>query len=348
MPENSNQNQVNSENEKSESKKSIFSVIPAIIKAIVGLVKMIPQGLSPQEQGVLFILILVSILLLSFGLYLGASGEPIYCLIAFIVTLLLFFYAMYFIINSKQKARDKLLEEDMTKLSKENESEREEILREEEKAEQTLQQKGIIVWKREVLKLPLPEDNRSDITQELENIRNAALSWLNEEHPDLHLQKQLIRVNIFLAHYQSAGKGAVCVLRIPEYFRCIGMEGHPDEGITFRPGEGATGKAFAESKDTVKPVGESARKWEELYTLTGYQKRTLHKDLSWIITYPLKNKSGKAMAVLNVDFLGLVSDENELYHLKGELEPWVNKIEDMLNENDKVLISINVEPVSKS
>lgn len=345
MPENSNQNQVNSENEKSESKISKFNIPLRAIKAIAGLVKMIPQGLSPQEKGVLFILIIAAILLLGFGLYLGLSGEPIYCLIAFLATLALFFYAMFFIINSKQKAKDKFLDEDRKRRSEKNERLRVQIQEEETKAAQELAQNGNLAWTREVIKLPLPDDDkRREIVQEMVDLRNAAFSWLNERHTDL--QKSQIRTNIFLAKYEEAGKGVVCMLRMPEYFR-LGMRGHTDEEVAFRPGEGSTGRAFVEHESDVAIFDESARTWDERYTLTEYQKRKIHKQLRWIITYPLKNTSGEAMAVLNLDCLGLKVEEDELHRMKADMQHRIDQIEAKLNEHyEKVRISINVEKLS--
>lgn len=345
MPENLTQNQVNSENEKSESKNSKFAVPQAAIEKLTDIVKLIPKELSAPAQGVLFILIIAAILLLGFGVYMGWSKNPTSCLIAFLATLLLLFIAMFYFLGMKQIAKNKFLDEDRKRLSEKNGRLRVQIKDDETKAAQELAQNGNLAWTREVIALPLQDDDkRREIIQELEDIRNAAFSWINERHPDL--QRDQIRANIFLAKYEEAGKGVVCMLRMPEYFR-LGMSGHTDEEIAFRPSEGSTGRAFVEHTSEVATFDESARTWDERYTLTEYQKKKIHKQLRWIITYPLKNSNGEAMAVLNLDCLGLVVDENELHRLKADMQHRIDQIEAKLNEHyEKVRISINVEKVS--
>ncbi|MBN2313005.1 MAG: hypothetical protein JXM79_03685 [Sedimentisphaerales bacterium] len=347
MPEEKNENQVKSEDEKPEITNSKLAVPQAAIQKLAYLVKLIPHELSAPAQSVLFILIIAAILLLGFGVYMGWSKNPIHCLIAFIATLLLLFVAMFYFLGMKQIAQCKSSAENRKRRFVKNERLRIQIHEEEKKAAQELTQKGRIAWTRDVIALPIQDDERRrEIIGELEDIRNGAFSWLNKRHTDI--QTSQIRVNIFLAKYEEAGKGVVCMLRMPEYLR-IGMSGHTDEEIAFRPGEGATGMAFVEHTGGVAIFNENAGTWDDRYTLTEYQKRKIHKQLRWIITYPLKNRDGEAMAVLNLDCLGLVVNEDELHRLKADLQPKISHLETKLNGYyDKVKISITVEPAFKS
>jgi hypothetical protein len=345
MSENSNQDQVKSEKEKKESKNPRFAVPQAAIEKLADLVKMIPRDLAGSEQAILWVLIAVGIIMLGFAVVIGVSNNTIPLLVLFGLGMFFFFLAMTYFLGKRQISKNKYFNEYLKKLSEKNESLRIKIQEKETTAAQELEKKGNIAWKREVIKLPLPDDNeRRDIVKDLVDIRNAAFSWLNDRHPDLKISQ--IRANIFLAKYEEADKGVVCMLRMPEYFR-LGMSGHTDEEIAFRPGEGATGKAFVEHDNEPAIFDDIARTWEERYILTEYQKRKIHKKLRWIITYPLKNKNGEAMAVLNLDCLGLKSNKDELKLLKAHLQQRIERIEAKFNEfYDKVRISINVEPVS--
>ncbi len=221
------------------------------------------------------------------------------------------------------------------------------IHEEEQKAAEEISQNGRIAWMRKVIALPLADDaNRRQIVDDLEDIRKSAFSWLHTKHTDI--QEHQVRVNVFLAKYEEAGKGVVCMLRMPDYLR-LGMTGHTDEEIAFRPGEGATGRAFVEHESEVAVFDKDRQQWDDRYTLSEYQKRKIHKDLRWIISYPLKNEDGEAMAVLNVDCLGCVVAEDELHHLKGDLQPKVNGLGENLNRfYAKVKVSVRVEPLQCS
>jgi len=78
--------------------------------------------------------------------------------------------------------------------------------------------------------------------------------------------------------------------------------------------------------------------WTEKHCLTDSQKRTIHPDLKWVISFPLTFNDGtrfRAMGVLNVDGLIYELEEDHLAILLGELTSKVAAISGLLAQNPK-------------
>jgi hypothetical protein len=139
---------------------------------------------------------------------------------------------------------------------------------------------------------------------------------------------------------------------MPEGLR-LGMKGHPDENISFRPWQGLTGRVFMEQTDlkfaktTASPDGREL--FDERFELTAEQIRSLDPRLRWIVSFPLAIPDGstrKAAGVLNVDGSDHQLSDDDLGLLWGELSPRVAKFADQLALLPKVRVKILTEPES--
>jgi hypothetical protein len=203
-------------------------------------------------------------------------------------------------------------------------------------------------WSRLLLKLPMPVDKVDELRNYLENVQQAAFAWLKGRRSDVSLQLNEIRANIFLADYGKADSRAPFVLFIPDRLR-IGMNDHPDKDIRFRPGQGLTGRAFIEPDRKFAKTSETTpghHIFDEVYELTDEQKRMVHPDLRWIVSFPLNVLDGvkrKPVGVLNVDGLKHQYTDDDLNLLWGNLSPQVQTITDALMGLPTVRIKIVVE-----
>lgn len=181
---------------------------------------------------------------------------------------------------------------------------------------------------------------------ELEDIRNAAHAWLAGRHP---VRPEQVRANVFLPDYLDGQRGVACALRMPEELR-IGMKGHPDENISFRPWQGLTGRVFMEQKDLkfakTSPAPDGRELFDDSFELTADQIRSLDPRLRWIVSFPLSVPDGstrKAAGVLNVDGSDHQLSDDDLGLLWGELSPRVARFADELAALPKVRIKILAE-----
>ncbi len=204
-------------------------------------------------------------------------------------------------------------------------------------------------WARRVPKFPLNADTRDELRQELEQIRNAAFQWLVRRRPTLSLRPDHVRANIFFPDYTRPMAGVAFDLSIPPGLH-IGMDGHPDEKISFRPGEGLTGRVFADQDWRVAQMIEGSGggpEIEERYRLTAEHKKLIHPELRWIVSFALnvpgKDGKRKAAGVLNVDGLTHQVDTANLHDLAGYLLSKVVAVSDKITLIPMVLVSIHVE-----
>lgn len=208
-------------------------------------------------------------------------------------------------------------------------------------------------WVRVVPRWPISEDAARELRRKLEDIRNAAVTWLDRRRPDLQLTTRHVRANVFLPDYTKTASGDVCELFMPEKLR-VGMEGHPDERIRFRPRQGLTGIVFIEQKQRYAQTFETREgqhDWEDIYELTEEQKHTIHPELRWIVSFPLRisNEGQKrAGGVLNVDGLVHELSRDDLQLLMGELLLRAALFADTLGELPRTRVTITVENLTNA
>jgi hypothetical protein len=206
-------------------------------------------------------------------------------------------------------------------------------------------------WSRKIPRLPLPADRTEELASDLQHIRDTAFMWLNQRHPDVKWQANEVRANVFLADYTQATSGDVCTLFMPDGLR-VGMDGSPDERIRFRPRQGATGLVFIKQDGSIAKTFETTpgkHEFSELYELTEEQKRAIHPDLRWIVSFPLNAPDGnrrKASGVLNVDGLKHELSEDELNLLWAALSKHVARFTDKLALIPMIRVVIALEDVS--
>jgi hypothetical protein len=205
-------------------------------------------------------------------------------------------------------------------------------------------------WSRLLLKLPLEVDDCRDLGRDLEGIRDSAFAWLSGRPGGKSLRRAQVRANIFLPDYNRPQAGVAFLLSMPDGLR-VGMDGHPDEKISFQPGQGATGTVFAKQEWCIAQTLETPegdQEFEELYRLTPEHQRTLHPELRWVVSFPLaipdKETGKKRVAgVLNVDGLTHQFKKEELNQLVAVLSARVGTIADKISQLTTVRVSIMME-----
>lgn len=203
-------------------------------------------------------------------------------------------------------------------------------------------------WTRNIPKLPLPDDESRELGAALEDICTAAFRWLAQRRSDIPLRPEQIRANIFLPDYTRPDAGMAFTLYMPDGLR-FGMDHHPDEKITFRPGQGLTGLVFVKQQGRIAQTIETnagRHEFDEVYHLTAEHKKEIHPDLRWIVSFPLTIPEGdkrKATGVLNVDGLVHQFSEDDLDLLAGWLAAKVGAVADKTSLLPMVRVSITVE-----
>jgi len=213
------------------------------------------------------------------------------------------------------------------------------------------ERKVLIPWARVVPKLPISADAIQALRSRLEAIRNAAFAWLSEHYEGQGVKPAEVRANVFLPDFGQTASGDVCDLFMPDRLR-VGMDGAPDENIRFRPRQGLTGLVFIEQQPRVAQSlasREGQDRWEEIYQLTPDQKRQIHPDLCWIVSFPLlipDRGQKRAGGVLNVDGLVHQLPKNMLDQLMAHLSLAVADFADELARLPKMRVKIELEDVS--
>ena len=171
--------------------------------------------------------------------------------------------------------------------------------------QQVTRMKQAIRWRRAVVRLPFEPDHgdrRADLLRRVSEIRDQAVLSLQERGQTI--EREEVRANIFFPDYQRAQDADVCTLKMIGAIH-VGMDGHPDLDVTFRPGQGATGVVFVREEPHVAMYSEhgEGEGWGEQYQLTDAHKRNLHPEIRWVCSFPLRIRDHKGRsrtaAVLN-------------------------------------------------
>lgn len=211
-------------------------------------------------------------------------------------------------------------------------------------------------WTRVVPMIPLKDGLIEDIHERLENIRSTAYDRIRTLNGGA-IKRNYVRANIFLPDTVPVTTDGIYELFIPKKLH-VGMDPANEDDrdrcdrerdIRFKPNQGAAGIAFMESNSQVARLVKTSSAtyaWTEKHCLTDSQKRTIHPDLKWVISFPLTFNDGtrfRAMGVLNVDGLIYELEEDHLAILLGELTSKVAAISGLLAQNPKRRISVFIE-----
>jgi|GEM_PF-7084897 len=145
-------------------------------------------------------------------------------------------------------------------------------------------------YRRVILKKPISQETVDELKSLLDEAIAKAFDILNNLSD---LTKEHIRGNVFLPEPKSRKQGMVFHLSMHHSLRQR-MEPWEWE-IAFAPGEGSTGTAFDTGQQSIAP--------NRKYMLSQVSEKNIHKDLTWVISTPLKNSKGVTHAILNVDGL---------------------------------------------
>jgi len=204
-------------------------------------------------------------------------------------------------------------------------------------------------WKRDVLLLPLPAepvDIRHALVKKTAAIRDRAVLQLQTLGQEISPDQ--VRANIFLPDYVGATEADVCTLKMLGPIQ-IGMDGHPDVDVTFRPGQGAVGRVFVEERSHIAIVSEEGAGdgWADIYELTSAQKEEIHPDLRWLCSFPLmvtnRNGERRTAAILNVDCLNHVVERGVLEDFAARILPDIQDLTETLETAPTVSLFVGYE-----
>jgi predicted MPP superfamily phosphohydrolase len=197
---------------------------------------------------------------------------------------------------------------------------------------------GTLLWARTLPRLPITRSIIMEMSEVLSSVRTKAYNYLRRQNAGL-LNKQ-VRANIFLADYRQAKDGFAYLLYMPDELR-IKMDHSPEWHLKFRPGQGTTGMVFNEGNQRLaRRLSKKAGEWEAVLPLTKDQKSDAHKDLTWILSYPLRDPvSRETLGVLNIDGLTHEFDDGALTEMMLSLSPEILAIEVLLAKQPKIRVA---------
>jgi len=199
------------------------------------------------------------------------------------------------------------------------------------------------MWTREFVALPLERKAADKLAKLQEGVRKHLYRMLRREQNKL--KDQQIRSNIFFPNYRDAHDGYTFFLYMPEEFR-INMNHPPEWDLRFGPGVGATGVTFVNgTRNVVRRLSRQQGEWDSLYRLTPEHKRMIHKDLSWLVSLPLRDPTTQQpLAVLNLDGLDFRFKEGLLSQLAASLVVEILAAEVLVAEQPRERLNLILEP----
>jgi hypothetical protein len=228
------------------------------------------------------------------------------------------------------------------------------------------------IWTRAVPRLPISKRVAVAIVSVLSEARKAAAKALVKIAPETN--PDCVRANVLLPESSKAASGDVCSLIIPEAAGSgglrlqVNMRDASELNVRFRPGEGATGRVFAESTplwvfanpkwlsaepedrngivrwvevpvlagiDREAVIEQQLQSGEDRFDMSSFTQRRIAEKLSWIISLPLilPTKAGRDTAgVMNIDCLGFSIGPQDFQAIYDTVADFANRIADILAE----------------
>lgn len=128
----------------------------------------------------------------------------------------------------------------------------------------------------------------------VEQIRAGCYSRIRRSMRKSRISDDMVRANVFVPDMQPQYSGITFQLYMHPKLR-FNMQHPPEWGIRFSPGEGGTGTAFDDRRQSIH-TSRSFGLAEEHRTL-------INPDLRWFISSPIKGADGTPLAVMNIDGL---------------------------------------------
>ena len=215
-------------------------------------------------------------------------------------------------------------------------------------------------WERLVPHLPIREVALNEMSERLEGIRDAAVIYIQTKLKHGDVDPKSVRVNIFLPDTNNLSAEGVCELCIPKKLH-VGMEADDaddekerkraerEREIRFWPNHGITGVVFVEQKAQpaiAEQASSGTYEWPAKFQLTQRQRDTIHPDLRWIASFPMKTErdgATRTMGVLNVDGIGFDLGNTEVQGLIGKLIEKIGPISGLLGKEPMQNLIIYLE-----
>lgn len=129
-----------------------------------------------------------------------------------------------------------------------------------------------------------------------------------------------IRANIFIPYRNSPNDDNASALAIYPGLH-VNMDDPKELGIKFELEKGATGRVFTTGIPQVaRRVDGDKGDWEDIFVMTPSLEATVHKDLKWVISIPLTDRSDQVLAVMNIDGLHHRFPYDDLYDCLQQVE----------------------------
>lgn len=167
-----------------------------------------------------------------------------------------------------------------------------------------------------VVKVPLPASKPvREIREKIEALRHSACAWLREEH-DVNVEASDIRAHIFLPDYHSVSTTGVLPLFMPEIWQ-VNMEGHTDEHLRLRPGQGVAGLTYESEQPQQFVIANG--EWPPDVLFDSQQRALRHREIRWIVGIPLTVPEGPTLGVLGIHGLRVAISSKQASQLSGKL-----------------------------
>jgi len=192
---------------------------------------------------------------------------------------------------------------------------------------------------RHVPDYPLADRTRYKIRDVLQEIHRYACETLRSHNPSLDPEK--IRANIFLLAEVSGGAddGEWKLVIHPDL--AINMNQPEELGLQLAVGQGATGLSYRDGTyQLTRRLASPAIGWDQKFQMTPELNAQLHRDLKWIISLPiLVPDTREALAVLNIDGLTNIDDDEILGKMSVSLRDYLQAIADVLMRMSATCVS---------
>ena len=153
---------------------------------------------------------------------------------------------------------------------------------------------AVKTFERTLLRLPLAEPLLAEMGAFVEDVRQKCVAHIRKLANQPGITSESVRANVFVPEYVLSRHGWACELAMHERLRR--QMNRPQEWrIRFAPGQGATGTVFIECQQRIVKRRD--------FELTDEVRDAVEPDLKWMISTPITDSSGRALAVLNIDGL---------------------------------------------
>jgi hypothetical protein len=187
-----------------------------------------------------------------------------------------------------------------------------------------------------MLKLPLTDALITELGRCVEEVRTKTREVIRKQQ---NIANDCVRANVFVPDYLQTRDGWAFELFMEPRLR-LQMNRPQEYAIRFAPGQGATGKAFLESRQSIVPRRD--------FELTDALRDNIHPDLKWIITTPIKSSSGAALGVLNIDGLRHELDVDTVLQEPADLiARELRSVEPLLDACSKVIVKVQYGEVQQ-